>query len=197
LLSFRLADNIASAKAPGLESINSENKTTLEGIYRAAAAAKGEFDFKLAEIAHQAFGRYIETPLKAIERAAEKVANDYRGDATRIKDILRSTIEVDSPTQAYAVIDQIRQNFKVLDNESKNTLAPETASSNGYRDAKIIVDLNGVKAEIQINLPEMVATKKAMHGNYVRLSELERKIASEDRQPTKAEKKRLISSRLK
>lgn len=170
-----------------INTLSPESRKTLDDLYTKAAAAKGEFDFRLGEIAHQAFGRYIEAPIKGIERAVEKITGDYAGDAARMKDILRSTIEVDTPAQAAAVIDQIKQNFNVLEKESKDSLTTDKPAANGYRDAKIIVDMNGVKAEVQIHVPEMLAAKSALHPQYERLSKIERDISRADRQPTPAE----------
>ena len=53
-------------------------------------------------------------PLKNIKRGAEKLAIDEKFNPAGMKDLLRSTIVVDSYDDAAKVIDEIRKEFRVM-----------------------------------------------------------------------------------
>jgi hypothetical protein len=68
-----------------------------------------------------------------VERATAKIASDYAGDASQIKDLLRATIEVNSVADARLAIDQIKKEFEVLKSGQRDLLDPAVPSVDGYR----------------------------------------------------------------
>lgn len=165
-----------------------ERKAQLSGMFARAAEAKPDFDGKLAAIAEVVGAKPILPGLKGVPRTIDKIRADYAGDPARMKDILRGTLEVSDLGSAESIIAGIARNFEVLPQASRNLLDPAAKPIDGYRDAKFNVRLeNGTVAEVQVNVPEMLAAKKKAHGLYEERSTLERKIVDEGRRATDEE----------
>lgn len=173
---------------PALHELSPASRSTLQRLYEQAATRKPAFDATLEQISKAVGGRAITAKLKTVERSASKAAAEYRGDASKMKDLLRGTIEAPDLAAATAAIEQIRRAYRVV-GEPRNLLDPAAMPRDGYRDAKFNVEVDGHVAEIQVNVPEMLAAKKEAHRLYRELTELERSIA--DRQPTEAELARI------
>lgn len=152
--------------------ISGADRIKAEGLLRprmqAAQEAKLDYDQKILDIGERtgALGQML-APLKGIKRAAEKLAVEEKFNVDNIKDLLRSTIVVDSYADAPAVVDEIRKEFEVV--RVKNRTDIEMAGDDvdnkgflpsGYGDVLINVRTpNGTMAEIQVNVPEMLAAK--------------------------------------
>jgi len=151
-----------------------EQQPVLHGLYQDLARGKPDYDSAVRSIAESVNGRAVLMPLKGTDRAVLKILGDYEGDASRIKDVLRSTVEVKTHQDAQAAADQIRSQFKVI--SERNNLDPKIESPDGYRDIKFNVDINGRVAEIQVNTPRMIAAKDANHGLYEARDEIIRSV---------------------
>jgi hypothetical protein len=172
---------ILAEKFPGSE-------TTLRNLYQEAAFRKQEFDNINRDIANLVNAEYQASDLKGSSRAVEKIRYEYRGDATQIKDLLRSTIVVNNFQQAGVALREVRNRFQALDSGFRNLLDPNSKALNGgYRDIKINVNVDGHIAEVQINFPELIAVKDKHHKLYEERDNLERIINDEGRGYTKAE----------
>ena len=156
----------------------------LVSMYRKAAKAKPRFDAIMQSMARAVDGDAKLAALKGTERAVAKIQSDYNGDPTRIKDLVRGTIEIRSADQAQRAVMQILSNFTVLPTGQRNLLDPAVDPVDGYRDAKFNVDLgNGLAGEVQVNLPQMLAAKKVAHALYEERSAIERETAGRERTP--------------
>lgn len=155
-------------------------ETLLKPMLEAAGAVKGTFDQKVVDIAKRtgAMGQLI-APLKGIGRGAEKLVEEGF-DTNKMRDLLRATIVVSSYDDAQSVIDEIRREFEVVPGRIKNRTDRTITGSNvsndgflpsGYGDVLLNVRIDGVQAEIQINIPEMLAAKQ---GEGHKLYEIER-----------------------
>ncbi len=126
----------------------------LDSMYEVAPAAKAEIDDLSHEIAQKVGGTVAEAPLKSRERAMEKAATIYNGKPQRLTDIARNTIvtsreEVDA---AVAVLRARGAKIKEFTSES-NPL--------GYTGFNAVIETKaGIKAEIQVNTPEMIYAKE-------------------------------------
>lgn len=141
-----------------------EAQDQLRGMYADAAREKGGFDATLGHLADEVGGKVKSAPLKGTARATAKIISDYDGNPGRIKDLLRATIEVHSADAASRVIAGIRERYGI--SGERNLLDPGKTPVDGYRDAKFNVDVNGHTAEIQVNMPQMMAAKKIAHKFY-------------------------------
>lgn len=177
--------------AAEIQKLAPEAQAILRQSYRRAAELKDGFDALLERIAADIGGRALLPSLKGSARAVEKIAKDYKGDAGKIKDLLRATIEVDTVDQARAVVALLRQPFDVLDAGFRDLFDAAVDPVDGYRDAKMNVQLPGLVAEIQVNLPQMLAAKKRVHGEYEERSTLQRNIENEKRKATPQEEARI------
>jgi hypothetical protein len=135
----------------------------------AAEQVKPEYDQKILNIAARtgATGQML-APIKGIKRAAEKLALEENYQVDNIKDLLRSTIVVDSYAEAPAIIDEIRKEFDVVrikDRAGAGVTGDKVEASDrqkfgGYADVLINIRMpNGTVGEIQINTPAMLAAK--------------------------------------
>lgn len=176
-----------------LKRLPKEKRGQLEDLYRAAVANKETFDTINAQIAKDVGGVYKDAPIKGAKRAIEKILSDYKGDPTRIKDLVRATIEVDNPVQAMAAIAEIRGKYEVMRDGFRNLFTAEANPADGYRDAKVNVVINGQVAEIQVHIPEMLAAKAEVHALYEQRSALERKIADSGKKATPAQIKKIAA----
>jgi len=171
-----------------LAPLTPESQTTLRNMYQEAAFRKQEFDNINRDIANLVNAKYQAVELKGSNRAVEKIVFDYKGNANKIKDILRATIVVDNFQQAGVALRELRSRYQVLDSGFRNLLDPKVqALDGGYRDIKMNVNIDGHIAEVQVNIPEMVAVKDKYHDLYKIRENIDRIIDSELRQPTKAE----------
>lgn len=159
--------------------INDVDRKRAAGLLRPmiekAEAAKVEFDQKIIDIAKKtgALGQML-TGVKAMDSAVRKLVTDpnVNFDTSQVFDLLRSTIVVKSYADAQAVVDAIRAEFNVIPGRIKNQTdqkieAEELHRKTGFLESgygQILVNAdvgNGVIAEIQINVPEMLAVKLA------------------------------------
>lgn len=136
--------------------------------YMDAARGKPNFDATLTQIAKEAgASRNPDLPsLKGAARAAEKAMVEKNGSGKDIRDLLRGTIVVDNLSQAQAALELARARFGQLLN-LRNGFVPDTAVGvDGYRDIKFNVANGDHLAEVQINLPEILAAKDQGHALY-------------------------------
>lgn len=170
-VAIRQAERAAEA---GMQRLDGEQRGVLLGMFGKAEAEKPGFDEKIAGIAQAFRGQAKLAPIKGVERATAKIASDYAGNAAQIKDLLRATIEVNSVADARLAIDEIKRKFEVLPTGQRDLLDPATPSIDGYRDAKFNVKVGDIVAEVQVNLPEMLAAKSKVHHLYEQRSAIER-----------------------
>lgn len=136
-------------------------------------------------------------PLKGEKRAVEKVATKYGGDWSKIQDVVRATIAVDSIDQIPLAIKGLRAQmprggwtFAAAPEDRINTPAP-----GGYRDLVLkIKNADGHIAELQINLKGMIKAKEGPgHKLYEQHRSLVAAVQSQKRQPTDQERAQLQS----
>ena len=140
-----------------------EAEDVLTPLVERANAAKPAFDALVSRIA-QSFGMQpMLAPVKGLKRAAEKLVLETGGDVNLIRDMLRSTIVVPNVSDVQAAIEQVRANFEIV--RIKDRFSTPTES--GYRDVLInVLTPDGMTAEIQINVPAMLAAKEEGHKLY-------------------------------
>ncbi len=176
-------------------------KAKLIDIFARSAEAKPDFDAKLTAIADEFLGgadlrkeggNTLLAPLKGADRTIAKVVNDYGGDPAQMKDILRATLIVSNLQQARAVVDAIKARFETTGRD-RDLLRKDadTSASGGYRDAKFNIAINGIVAEVQVNVTELMVAKSKTGGGHKLDEEIEalrRKVTSENRDPSAAER---------
>lgn len=112
--------------------------------------------------------------LKKKERVEEKVKADYDGDFSRIGDIVRSSVAVDSKDQLDEVMGELRKTGLKLARKPTDRFANPTDT--GYRDLLMNVTYpNGHVGELQLHLKSMLKAKDEGHHYYNQV----RKIAAD------------------
>lgn len=178
--------------AEHLRQLGPVSANKLNELYGKAAEAKPEFDRTLQQIADETNAVAQLPPLKGANRATEKIMADYGGDASRMKDLLRGTLEVDSVAGAQAALARVQGTFNVEKGGFRNLLDPAVDPVDGYRDIKLNVRMkNGTVAEVQFNVPAMLAVKERMHVPYEERRKIEGRLLSENRDATPAERLRI------
>lgn len=144
-----------------------DKRQEFKSMYEKAAANKDAFDDINTQIAKDLGGKAAIVPLKGMERAVEKITKSYNNDPSKIRDLLRTTIEVNSLKDVNSAVEKIKANYGEPA-KYRNLLDPNTESlgGSGYRDINMVVEINGSYAEIQVNLPAMLEAKDKGHKYY-------------------------------
>lgn len=142
-----------------------------------AKALQPGFKARVTELAERLGGTPKVPGVKGLKRAAEKMFQEEAEtgkdfDPAWLKDLVRGTIVVESMDDVGPAIAAVRETFTVT--KIKDRFATPTES--GYRDVLMNVDLNGMPAELQIHIPEMLAAKELGHLLY----EVERALPNGD-----------------
>jgi hypothetical protein len=139
---------------PGVPS-KSPTERQLDKMYAKAPAAKAEIDALADSIAKETGGRVANAPLKQRDRALEKAIEDYRGDASKVKDIAHNTIVVDWNQYDKAVALLKEQGAKVKNIDG-------TSDPMGYSGTNAVIQTKAsLPAEIQVNISEMIYAKES------------------------------------
>lgn len=176
----------ALEKNKDFRKLTSAQRSKVRQTYATASSAFPEFESEMFSLAEQTKSKALfppiefqkdgTGPLKGVDRAMEKIVADYEGNADKINDLIRATIEVPNVQSAEGVVAQIRKNYKVIDGKSRNFLTQDITPLDGYRDAKFVVVMkSGARAEIQVNVPQLIEVKNRVHALYEERSALERK----------------------
>jgi predicted RNA methylase len=148
----------------------------LTPLIAAAAVASPKYNQAIIDMSKSLGLRFMIGPMKKMDRSIIKLVTDTeRGPAgefqtEEMRDILRSTIIIPTYADAQRVVDEIYSRFDVVKNRVKNRTNVEITAkdlkgktgflASGYGDVLINVRINGVQAEIQINIPEMIGAKQ-------------------------------------
>lgn len=156
--------------------------------YKIAERVKPKFDagMHMALRAMGRNGREVKlADIKKPDRATEKILVDYDGEADRIKDLVRGTLVIRDIGSATDAVASLQKRFGKLIG-LRNALAADAppVSVDGYRDIKANVMIDGQLAEVQVNVPEMIAAKKEAHPLYERIEEIKRRLQRDDRDAT-------------
>ena len=162
------------------ESIQKQIEKDLIPIYEIATHAKDEIDHIAESVVMRLGGKLAKAKLKSKERTVEKIAQRYEGNVLRINDIARNTIVV-SKNKMHEALSLIKKEYPGC-NVSEFS---ERTDPLGYSGINITVFTHaGLKAEIQINTPEMIYAKekkenaqKILGKNYY--SEIKKKLGIE------------------
>lgn len=149
------ASTATETEANAVKAVSGVDAEAFDAIYRKAPAAKVEIDGLADGIAADVGGTVAKTPIKPRERAIEKIVSEYDGDVTRIRDLARNSIIVPEEriNEAVARLRSQGASVKVIDGATHPL---------GYSGINTIVTTqSGLRAEIQVNTPEMIYAKES------------------------------------
>lgn len=119
-------------------------------------------------------------PMKDKERSKEKVDADYGGDWSKLGDIVRASVAVDSMDQITDVMKKLRASGLKLARKPKDRFAKPTEA--GYRDVIMNVEYpNGHVGELQLHLKGILKAKEAGHKLYEEVRTIEGNAKKEGR----------------
>lgn len=134
-----------------------QTSNNLANLYSQAHEAQAELSQLLKQIAAQSQARVIIPEVKSYQRAADKVATKFNGDASQITDLARASIVTDSIQDLMQAYQTLNEHTQVV--KQKNRFAEPKAS--GYRDLNLLVRLpeSGMIAEVQLHLQDIADIK--------------------------------------
>lgn len=163
----------------GLYALSSQTFTTprqpssnLSTLYNHAYDAQAELAQLLTKIANRTQARLVIPPVKSYQRAADKVATKFNGDASQITDLARASVVTDSIQDLMQTYQALSEQTQVV--QQKNRFAEPKAS--GYRDLNLLVRLpdSGMIAEVQLHLQDIADIKSGPeHKVYEKVQTIE------------------------
>ena len=160
----------------------SQPTADLRRLYVLARARVGGFEVDVVECLARA-GRTPAEPsretrgpqLKGLLRAREKIAMDYGGDASHLRDILRASIVCETVEELRTLGDELAAletagTVRVVQVKNRFVGVP---TPSGYRDVNVSVIYHGLLCEIQIHLEPILAIADQQHVAYEAARELD------------------------
>ncbi|MCG5233973.1 hypothetical protein [Xanthobacter oligotrophicus] len=145
----------ASPKPTTADLIAGQPHKTLDELYRVAEHHQRTLAEQGAKIAAQLGVKFKNPGIKLKATSEEKMIRKKYKNTSKITDVVRGGIVVDTPDQADKVVAELSKKFTIVDEGWK-------ATENGYIDRKILVKFNdGTLGEIQIWEANMYNAKQA------------------------------------
>jgi hypothetical protein len=171
---------------PKAEPKGAQRTADLEQLYKDAAVAQKELGDATVDIAGKTGGKpIIPDKLKGRPRALEKIETEYKGDASRLTDLARSSVEYKKLEDVYKGLELLKSKYEIV--TIKDRFATPTKA--GYRDILMTVRMsNGHVCEVQLHLEQVLAVKSGKgHELYEIIRSLEAKAVKEARALTPEE----------
>lgn len=160
--------------------------TDFDTLYAGAEAAQEELAKLLSSVNQQTHTRAIIPSVKSYQRAQQKVANKFNGDASQLTDLARASIVADDIHQLMASYKLIAQSSHIV--KVKNRFANPKLS--GYRDINLLLELPQTKmiVELQLHLNDIAEIKSGPeHEIYEQVQQISRLAQQEQRELTELE----------
>ena len=160
----------------------SQPTADLRQLYVLARARVGGFEVDVVECLARAGRTPAESSretrgpqLKGLLRAREKIAMDYDGDVSRLRDILRASIVCETVEELRMLGDELEAlevagTVRVVQVKNRFVGVP---TPSGYRDVNVSVIYHGLLCEIQIHLEPILAIADQQHVAYEAARELD------------------------
>lgn len=134
-------------------------------------------------------------PMKKQDRSKDKVEADFGGDWSRLGDIVRSSIALDTMDDLEKTLDALRKAGLKLARKPKDRFAKPTEG--GYRDLMMNVEYpNGHIGELQLHLKPILHAKKEGHHIYDEVRKIEGKAKMEGRDTLTDEEQKAVDAAL-
>ena len=160
----------------------SQPTADLHRLYVLARARVGGFEVDVVERLARAGKTPAESSrntrgpqIKGLLRAREKIAMDYGGDASHLRDILRASIVCETVEELRTLGDELAAletagTVRVVQVKNRFIGAP---TPSGYRDVNVSTIYHGLLCEIQIHLEPILAIADQQHVAYEAARELD------------------------
>jgi phage gp29-like protein len=155
-----------------------------------------EYTKTIQSIAEKHGAAFKVANIKEQDRTVAKIVTDYKGDSSRVKDMVRGTIIARDEAHANQIAQSIEKDHGVT---GRNLWAPGSDSfhSTGYKDAKYNLKVGGMQTEVQVSTPAMLAAKHEAHPIMKQMVEISRARTNENRPFTDGEKSQMRQLLLK
>lgn len=137
-------------------------------------------EMDISEPLGQQGGVVVLAPNKGEERATEKVNTDYGGDWSRLLDMVRAAVAVDSWDELRQAVEKLDNAGLILARNPKNRFAKPNAS--GYRDFLVNYRLpNGMIVEVQFHLKPILLARERVKQAYNVVRKIRANMKEEER----------------
>lgn len=104
-------------------------------------------------------------PLKKMERSKEKVATNFGGDWSRLTDVVRASVAVDTYDDLESVVSKLKESGIKLASKPNDRFSNPTEA--GYRDMCLFIEYdNGHVSELQLHVNSILEAKDKGHKLY-------------------------------
>lgn len=189
-------ENAGNAARRQLASRTDMTPEMREGIatrFEQAATVKADFDSRIQQIIDGVSIKKTQVVPDELG-SVDAIAQNFM-DGNYAEPIIKSTVEVDNLDQVPQVMEQLQISFPdtvgILNYLSGDTHA---VHSDGYRDTRVTVNVDGVPAEVQIVVPQMQAAQRAANRITDNAQVIERRIVREQREATPDEAEQIASA---
>jgi hypothetical protein len=190
---YGLYRDLNNEQIRALRAAPAATRQALAQAYKAAPAAKAEFDSLVSAIGKDVGAEVLLAKLKGVPRALEKTLADYRGDVTQLRDMVRGTLVVDSLEAAAKAVAAVKAKFGNVTKLRDKLSDSSQVRPDGYRDININATVRGQAVELQINVREMMEAKDGPgHKLYEKQRTIEARAAKEGRELPAAEVEELL-----
>lgn len=158
-----------------------QTSSDLDTLYAQATQAQIELSQLLGSLNGSNRCELIVPAIKSYERAAQKVAIKFDGDASRLTDLARASIVADDIHSLMTAFESLSHNVQIVQVKNRFT-APKMS---GYRDLNLLVKLpqTGMIAEVQLHLKTISEIKNGEeHQVYETVQAIEAKAKRQNRQ---------------
>lgn len=125
-------------------------------------------------------GMLMMAPLKSMKRSMEKVKADYKGDWSKLTDVVRAAFAVDTLEELPRVLNALRKSGMKLAKAPKDRFMKPLPV--GYRDVLLNITFpNGHIGELQVHVKPMLAAKELQaHKHYEVMRTIEAAMKDDD-----------------
>ncbi|QYK02274.1 RelA/SpoT domain-containing protein [Shewanella psychrotolerans] len=125
-----------------------QTSSDIDRLYCQANAAQIELSQLLASLNGAEYCELVLPAIKSYQRAAQKVATKFGGDASQITDLARASLVADDIYSLMIAYEDLSQKAKIV--QVKNRFAVPKAS--GYRDLNLLVKLPQTQMIVEVQL---------------------------------------------
>jgi hypothetical protein len=170
---------VTSKIASKLPAKSDQPHANVDKLLEDAKATLPEFQRLVTAIGTATGGTIKHGPLKKRKRIDEKVEADYGGDASQVKDIVRSSLSYKKITDVYAALDKLSTAKGIEIVRMKDRMRKPIPG--GYRDIMLNVQVGDHVCEVQLHLDSILQVKKQAHKLYAQARTIAAKVKADGR----------------
>lgn len=147
----------------------------LDALYKVNRLWLDKFQDEVTSLAARTKGSAIVPPLKGYDRARAKVMTKYGNDTSCVTDVMRASLIYNTIDDLYDALVLIlkeymhggRYDLRLVEVNDRFQHCKD-----GYRDVSLLLEVNGLVAEVQLHVKEILEAKKSGGHSHYRLQRM-------------------------